>query len=104
MKVAILLSSLCIVVSYLGWVSAQIKALGLVFNVVTDGAISQEMGMVLGTAIVLITHDLGVVRQVTDRIVVLYRGEIVEQGPPATFFANPKTDRLKTFLSQILGH
>jgi solute:Na+ symporter, SSS family len=54
-----ILTTLCIVVSYLGWVSAQIKALGLVFNVVTDGAISQEMGMVLGTAIVLTYTTFG---------------------------------------------
>jgi solute:Na+ symporter, SSS family len=54
-----ILTTLCIVVSYLGWVSAQIKALGLVFNVVTDGAISQEAGMVLGTAIVLTYTTFG---------------------------------------------
>nr|MBL8410034.1 sodium:solute symporter family protein [Dechloromonas sp.] len=54
-----ILATLCIVVSYLGWVSAQIKALGLVFNVVTDGAISQELGMVLGTAIVLTYTTFG---------------------------------------------
>ena len=54
-----ILATLCIVVSYLGWVSAQIKALGLVFNVVTDGAISQETGMVLGTAIVLTYTTFG---------------------------------------------
>jgi len=54
-----ILATLCIVVSYLGWVSAQIKALGLVFNVVTDGAISQEAGMVLGTAIVLTYTTFG---------------------------------------------
>ena len=54
-----ILTTLCIVVSYLGWVSAQIKALGLIFNVVTDGAISQEMGMVLGTAIVLTYTTFG---------------------------------------------
>ena len=54
-----ILTTLCIVVSYLGWVSAQIKALGLVFNVVTDGAISQEMGMVLGTAVVLTYTTFG---------------------------------------------
>ncbi|MCC2640370.1 MAG: Na+/solute symporter [Nitrospira sp.] len=45
--------TLCIVASYLGWVSAQIKALGLVFSVVTEGAMSQPAGMVLGAAIVL---------------------------------------------------
>ena len=52
-----MLCTLCIVASYLGWVSAQIKALGLVFNVVTDGAMSQSAGMVLGAVIVL-TYDL----------------------------------------------
>ncbi len=54
-----ILTSLCIVISYLGWVSAQIKALGLVFNVVTDGAISQPAGMILGAAIVLTYTTFG---------------------------------------------
>ncbi len=48
------LVTLCIVVSYLGWVAAQIKALGLVFNVVSDGSISQTGGMLIGAASVLI--------------------------------------------------
>lgn len=48
------LITLCIVVSYLGWVSAQIKALGLVFNVVSNGGITQEWGMIIGAASVLI--------------------------------------------------
>ncbi|MDP2809562.1 MAG: sodium:solute symporter family protein [Rhodocyclaceae bacterium] len=47
------ITTLCIVASYLGWVAAQIKALGLIFFVVTDGAVSQEAGMILGAAIVL---------------------------------------------------
>ncbi|MEC5399138.1 sodium:solute symporter family protein [Uliginosibacterium sp. H1] len=47
------LTTICIVVSYLGWVAAQIKALGLIFYVVSNGAVSQETGMILGTAIVL---------------------------------------------------
>lgn len=47
------LTTICIVVSYLGWVAAQIKALGLIFNVVTGGELSQEAGMVLGTVIVV---------------------------------------------------
>ena len=53
------LCTLCIVASYLGWVSAQIKALGLVFNVVTDGAMSQSAGMVLGALIVLTYTTFG---------------------------------------------
>src|SRR5574343_906137 len=46
------ITTICIVLSYLGWVAAQIKALGLIFNVVTDGAMSQETGMMLGGGIV----------------------------------------------------
>lgn len=45
--------SIFICISYLGWVAAQIMALGLVFNIVTGGAISNEWGMVLGLGIVL---------------------------------------------------
>ncbi len=45
--------SLIIILSYLGWVSAQVTALGLVFNLLSDGAISVSMGMVLGTASIL---------------------------------------------------
>ena len=48
------LVTLCIVISYLGWVSAQIKALGLVFNVVSDGGITQTAGMLIGAGSVLI--------------------------------------------------
>src|SRR6266849_4854329 len=53
------LCTLCIVASYLGWVAAQIKALGLVFNVVTDGAVTQPLGMVIGAAIVLTYTTFG---------------------------------------------
>jgi Na+/proline symporter len=48
------LTTLCIVISYLGWVAAQISALGLVFNVVSDGWMSQEVGMIVGASTVLV--------------------------------------------------
>jgi peptide/nickel transport system ATP-binding protein len=44
----------------------------------------------LGTAIILITHDLGVVAEVCQRVVVMYAGKIVEQGPAKELFANPQ--------------
>lgn len=53
------LCTLAIVGSYLGWVSAQIKALGLVFTVVTGGAISQGEGMIIGAVIVLTYTTFG---------------------------------------------
>ena len=47
------LCSIAIVVSYLGWVAAQINALGLVVNILSDGAISNDTGMLIGAAVVL---------------------------------------------------
>lgn len=54
-----MLTSLCIVISYLGWVGAQIKALGLVFNVVSDGSITQQWGMIIGASTVLVYTMMG---------------------------------------------
>jgi general L-amino acid transport system ATP-binding protein len=65
------------------------------------------MVMLAGTGMTMIcvTHEMGFARQVADRVVFMDRGEIVESGEPEALFSNPKTDRLKLFLSQILrGH
>ena len=59
-----LLTTLAIVVSYLGWVAAQIAALGLVFNIVTHGALSQELGMLVGMCLVLTYTTLGGMRAI----------------------------------------
>jgi Na+/proline symporter len=53
------LCTLCIVASYLGWVAAQFKVLGLVLNVVTEGSVSQSVGIVIGAAIVLTYTTFG---------------------------------------------
>ncbi|GKS64177.1 sodium:solute symporter [Nitrospira sp.] len=53
------LCTLCIVASYLGWVAAQFKVLGLVLNVVTEGAVSQSMGIIIGAVIVLTYTTFG---------------------------------------------
>jgi general L-amino acid transport system ATP-binding protein len=58
-----------------------------------------------GMTMVCVTHEMGFARQVADRVVFMDQGEIVESGPPAELFENPRTDRLRLFLSQILrGH
>ena len=54
-----ILTTISIVISYLGWVAAQIAALGLVFNILTQGAISQDIGMVIAIVIVLTYTTLG---------------------------------------------
>jgi general L-amino acid transport system ATP-binding protein len=57
-----------------------------------------------GMTMVVVTHEMGFARTVADRIVFMDQGEIVEAGKPEEFFAAPKTERARLFLSQILGH
>ncbi|UFN51514.1 amino acid ABC transporter ATP-binding protein [Roseomonas sp. OT10] len=58
-----------------------------------------------GMTMICVTHEMGFARTVADRVVFMDRGEIVESGTPDQVFNDPKTDRLKMFLSQILrGH
>ena len=58
-----------------------------------------------GMTMICVTHEMGFARTVADRVVFMDRGEIVEVGTPTQVFENPQTERLQTFLSQILrGH
>ncbi|HEX6980936.1 MAG TPA: amino acid ABC transporter ATP-binding protein [Alphaproteobacteria bacterium] len=57
-----------------------------------------------GMTMIVVTHEMGFARTVADSIVFMDRGEIVEAAPPQEFFAHPRTDRARLFLSQILGH
>ena len=57
-----------------------------------------------GMTMLCVTHEMGFAKSVADRVIFMDKGEIVEQGPPAEFFNNPKSDRTKLFLSQILNH
>ncbi len=55
-----------------------------------------------GMTMLCVTHEMGFARQVADRVVFMDQGEIVETGPPATLFAAPSTERLRSFLARIL--
>ncbi len=55
-----------------------------------------------GMTMLCVTHEMGFARQVADRIVFMDAGEIVETGVPESFFKNPRQERTKAFLSQIL--
>jgi general L-amino acid transport system ATP-binding protein len=57
-----------------------------------------------GMTMLCVTHEMGFARSVADRVIFMDAGEIVEEGPPQEFFNNPKSDRTKLFLSQILDH
>ncbi|UJW87657.1 amino acid ABC transporter ATP-binding protein [Devosia sp. SL43] len=57
-----------------------------------------------GITMVCVTHEMGFARKVADRVIFMDRGEIVEEGPPDAFFSNPRNERTKLFLSQVLRH
>ncbi len=57
-----------------------------------------------GMTMIVVTHEMGFARSVADYMVFMDNGEIVEMSPPAEFFENPKSERTKLFLSQILSH
>jgi general L-amino acid transport system ATP-binding protein len=57
-----------------------------------------------GMTMLCVTHEMGFARQVANRVIFMDAGQIVEQNEPEEFFNNPKSDRTKLFLSQILGH
>ena len=55
-----------------------------------------------GMTMIVVTHEMGFARAVANRIVLMADGEIVEVGTPDHFFTNPREERTKLFLSQIL--
>jgi len=57
-----------------------------------------------GMTMVCVTHEMGFAREVADRIIFMDQGQIVESNTPQEFFAHPREERTKLFLSQILQH
>ena len=57
-----------------------------------------------GMTMICVTHEMGFARKVADTMVFMDAGRIVERSPPAEFFAAPRSERTKLFLSQILAH
>jgi ABC-type polar amino acid transport system ATPase subunit len=57
-----------------------------------------------GMTMMCVTHEMGFARRVAHRVVFMDAGQVVESGTPQDFFASPKTDRGKQFLSKILTH
>ncbi len=55
-----------------------------------------------GMTMIVVTHEMGFAREVADRMMLIDEGVIVEEGPPAQFFNNPRHERTKLFLSKIL--
>ena len=73
------------------------EMIGEVLNVIRDLAKS-------GMTMLVVTHEMGFAREVSDRIVFMDNGLIVEESDPDTFFTAPETDRAREFLSRIIRH
>ncbi len=85
----------------------------MLFDEVTSALDPELVGDVLGVlrtlaekgmTMIVVTHEMGFVRQVADRVIFMDEGRIVEENSPAEFFDNPKNDRTKAFLSSVLSH
>jgi general L-amino acid transport system ATP-binding protein len=57
-----------------------------------------------GITMICVTHEMGFAKSVADRVIFMDQGQIVEQNAPGEFFANPRFDRTRDFLSKILAH
>ena len=71
------------------------EMVGEVLNVMADLA-RENMTMVV------VTHEMGFAKEVADRILFMAEGQIIEENNPKDFFGNPKSERLKSFLSKVL--
>nr|WP_328588744.1 ectoine/hydroxyectoine ABC transporter ATP-binding protein EhuA [Siminovitchia acidinfaciens] len=71
------------------------ELVGEVLNVIKDIADTTNMTMIL------VTHEMDFAREISDRVVFIDKGKIVEQGPPEQVLEKPKTERLQTFLQHF---
>src|SRR5690606_34680590 len=61
-----------------------------------------ELAEETGMTMLCVTHEMGFARKVADRVIFMDYGQIIEQNAPDAFFDDPKHERTKLFLSQIL--
>ena len=68
------------------------EVLGIMKNLAADGM-----------TMIVVTHEMGFAKEVSDRVVFMYQGEILEVNPPEILFTNPENDRTKQFLQSVLN-
>ncbi|HEZ3884338.1 TPA: amino acid ABC transporter ATP-binding protein, partial [Neisseria meningitidis] len=73
------------------------EMVGEVLKVMKDLA---ESGMTM----MCVTHEMGFAREVADRVLFVDKGQILEDETPEAFFTNPKHERAKQFLQQVMTH
>jgi polar amino acid transport system ATP-binding protein len=85
----------------------------LLFDEVTSALDPELVGGVLnvlrglaaesGVTMLIVTHEMAFARDVSDRVLFMEKGRIVEQGPPSLIFSAPQNERTRSFLREILG-
>ena len=56
-----------------------------------------------GMTMIVVSHEMAFAADIADRVIVMDKGVIVEEGPPQTIFTNPQTARTRVFLTRLLG-
>ena len=64
--------------------------------------VMRELALHGDMTMIVVTHEMGFARDVADRVLFMADGALIEEGTPEEIFDNPKSDRLKDFLSKIL--
>jgi polar amino acid transport system ATP-binding protein len=72
------------------------EVIGEVLNVIRKLNTEHNLTMLM------VTHQMGFAKEVSDRVCFFYEGKIAEQGPPSQIFGSPKNERTKQFLSAVL--
>ena len=67
-------------------------------------AVLRELAETTDITMLCVTHEMGFARDVSDRVMMFDKGQIVEEGPPSQIFEAPENDRTKSFLSAVLAH
>jgi glutamate transport system ATP-binding protein len=57
-----------------------------------------------GMTMIVVTHEMGFARRVAHRVIFMDEGQVIEQNEPEAFFASPRSERSRQFLSKILTH
>ncbi len=57
-----------------------------------------------GMTMLIVSHEMGFVREIANTVIMMDKGQVVESGKPADIFDNPRTDRLRDFVGKILRH
>ncbi|MDE0240318.1 MAG: ectoine/hydroxyectoine ABC transporter ATP-binding protein EhuA, partial [bacterium] len=72
------------------------EVIGEVLNVIRELAREHDLTMII------VTHQMGFAREISDRVCFFYEGRIAEQGPPDQLIGNPQNERTRMFLSAVL--